>query len=370
MIPASRYQETKIQGTSKLEAKIMLQDDGNSLKLFIRSDDPGEGHLPSATARKLGSYLNIAEHKHLLLMADIMYADTAEEIHDLFIQHRFKTAKDDEASDDDTPLNDPFDDSAAPSSSVGDAITSLVKDMSGNFSVSASGLSFGGGFGGGFSRPRKSRGNFGVPGISLNSSGRRRRDGASPAVERIATAEASDAATKSGIQGELFVYKALKSVLGSAFTHDNWTSELRHRAVPDLAEWTPVDDGFFADFTFVDRSGALTAWLKQQQTMGGPYEWTHNNSGKPTRYNIEVKSTYGRAEDPYHVSDWQFEEMKRMSQEASKAGKEVIDRFVVVRVAGVESANANLVVVPDLWQAFVDGECGVRARDGLWIIGK
>jgi hypothetical protein len=77
----------------------------------------------------------------------------------------------------------------------------------------------------------------------------------------------------------------------------------------------------------------------------------------------------GRPEDPYHISDWQFEEMKRMSQHGDKGTSDVIDKFVLLRVGNVGSGKEKLLVVPDLWQALVDGECGVRAPDGLWIVG-
>ncbi|KAI0302873.1 hypothetical protein B0F90DRAFT_1667473 [Multifurca ochricompacta] len=92
-----------------------------------------------------------------------------------------------------------------------------------------------------------------------------------------------------GIMGEHFVYKLLVRMLDD-FGPDNWTSELRHH-VPGF---TPFRGQAYADFTYLDSQGQLTrAWFGPEKAAG---VW----QGRWPKYHIEVKSTRGEENEPFH----------------------------------------------------------------------
>jgi hypothetical protein len=346
----------------------MLKEDGDKLKVYILPKAANEGRLPPGTGDKLASYLGRTDYKALALIGQIIAAESSRDIRDLFVTNGLTINIEGEATEPEEPTNDHFTGVGAASQLQDGDFESLASRLTTDLAISTNNPKSPRAAEGGTPKLSKSRGRTSVPGYS-STNGPRRTDGASQAVERVAAASDADASTQSGIQGELFVYNTLKAALGPAFTHDSWTSELRHRALPELSEWNPPNAKmFFADFTFVDLKGELRAWLEKQDSMDQDYQWTLNDSGKPTMYHIEVKSTVGKPEDPYHISDWQFEEMKRMSQHGDEGTGDVIDKFILLRVGYVGSGSEKLLVVPDLWQALVDGECGVRAPGGLWIV--
>jgi hypothetical protein len=79
------------------------------------------------------------------------------------------------------------------------------------------------------------------------------------------------------------------------FGPDNWTSELRH-SVPGF---TPFRGRASADFTYLDRQGQLTrAWFGAEKATAWHGRWP--------RYHIEVKSTRGEENEPFHMSSCQM----------------------------------------------------------------
>jgi hypothetical protein len=90
------------------------------------------------------------------------------------------------------------------------------------------------------------------------------------------------------------VYKELIRMLGD-FGPDNWTSELR----TSIPGFTPFRGRACADFTYLDRQGQLTRrWFGAEKAT----EW----HGRWPRYHIEVKSTRGEENEPFHMSGKQM----------------------------------------------------------------
>lgn len=80
------------------------------------------------------------------------------------------------------------------------------------------------------------------------------------------------------------------------FSSDNWTSELRG----EVPGFEPYPAGSLADFTYRDTSGALTTLLFGKEK----HEFWKNHW--PTYY-LEVKSTPGDIEEPFHMSRRQLQ---------------------------------------------------------------
>jgi hypothetical protein len=90
------------------------------------------------------------------------------------------------------------------------------------------------------------------------------------------------------------VYKELIRMLDD-FGPDNWTSELRD-SVPGF---TPFRGRARADFTYLDRQGQLTRrWFGAEKATAWHDRWP--------RYHIEVKSTRGEENEPFHMSGKQI----------------------------------------------------------------
>ena len=86
------------------------------------------------------------------------------------------------------------------------------------------------------------------------------------------------------------IYKELIRLLYD-FGPDNWTSELRH----SIPGFTPFRGRAHADFTYLDRQGQLTrAWFGAEMATAMNGHWP--------RYHIEVKSTRGEENEPFHMS--------------------------------------------------------------------
>ena len=81
------------------------------------------------------------------------------------------------------------------------------------------------------------------------------------------------------------------------FRPNNWTSELRH-CVPGFAPFRG-NANVFADFTYDDTRGQLTReWFGPEKASLWMGRWP--------RYHIEVKSTRGEEEEPFHMSQAQM----------------------------------------------------------------
>lgn len=126
-----------------------------------------------------------------------------------------------------------------------------------------------------------------------------------------------------GIMGEHFVYKELIRMLDD-FGPDNWTSELR-TAIPGF---TPFRGRAYADFTYLDRQGQLTRrWFGAEKATAWHGRWP--------RYHIEVKSTRGEENEPFHMSG------KQMSTAIAFAERDHNgeDMYVIARVWGIGTSE-------------------------------
>jgi hypothetical protein len=75
----------------------------------------------------------------------------------------------------------------------------------------------------------------------------------------------------------------------------NWTSELRN-SIPGFA---PFQGHAYADFTYSDTQGQLTReWFGPEKATAWHGRWP--------RYHIEVKSTRGEENEPFHISRHQM----------------------------------------------------------------
>ena len=372
----------------------MLEDSTVCLNVYILRRAAALGHLPPSTGDSPGNYLCVTSFEHLHLIGHILMAYSQRDIRDLLVSRGVAVdSNEDEDEEPEPPTNDSFEASQVqhqPQTEPNPIAveTSLPLRRSESVPVVEAVSSRGGGRGGrgrgrgardiaSSSRPAPSSSHSPDPAAGVtatapqsngipHSSGPRRTDGASRAVE-ITAAQRQD--PKTGIEGELKVYSMLKNVLGDEFTEENWTSELRHLVVPKFKEWKPKDNTtFYADFTFVDKYSNLTEWLKLQETIEASVS---AGAGQVVRYHVEVKATNGKAEDPYHMSDWQFEVMKRIAQNPVTSladGTEVVDKFLIFRVSDLSAGEKpGFAILGEPWNAYANGRCRLRAPGGMWI---
>ncbi|TFY59493.1 hypothetical protein EVJ58_g5748 [Rhodofomes roseus] len=126
---------------------------------------------------------------------------------------------------------------------------------------------------------------------------------ASLASTAAAEAAASDYQIINGILGERYAYAVLSKLLGPTFGPDNWTSELRGQ-VPGF---THYEGDSLADFRCPDDDGILTGlWHGGEVKRRWQSDW-------PT-YHIEVKSTSGSSEEPFHMKRAQLRTVSLQSE--------------------------------------------------------
>ncbi|KAH9955853.1 hypothetical protein BC827DRAFT_1235201 [Russula dissimulans] len=143
-----------------------------------------------------------------------------------------------------------------------------------------------------------------------------------------------------GIMGEHYVYKILVRMLND-FGPDNWTSELRNQ-VPGF---TPFQGQAYADFTYLDSCGQLTrAWFGPEKAAAWQGLW-------PT-YHIEVKSSRGGEEEPFHMSRVQMATASVFTEHAR------LDAhiYVIVRVCQLGTSEPFHLVYPDPHRALFLGK--------------
>jgi len=142
-----------------------------------------------------------------------------------------------------------------------------------------------------------------------------------------------------GILGEHFVYKQLIRLLAD-FGPDNWTSKLRE-SVPGF---TPFTGEAYADFTYLDRQGQLTrTWFGAQKAA----EW----HGRWPRYHIEVKSTGGDENEPFHMSRFQMATAYAFAERLQLGA----DMYVIVRVWGIGSPEPSYAYYLDPHRSLFSG---------------
>lgn len=95
----------------------------------------------------------------------------------------------------------------------------------------------------------------------------------------------------------------LQHTLGPDFTEDNWTSELRG-LVPGFS---PYLGPSLSDFRYEDTSGILTnLWFGTKQKRA----W---KSDRWPTFHLEVKTTSGSVNEPFHMSSAQLQSVGDVS---------------------------------------------------------
>lgn len=99
------------------------------------------------------------------------------------------------------------------------------------------------------------------------------------------------------------MYTFFKSLLDDCFTDAMWTS---HTSAKYTDQTFDGDDSQFADFTITDSSGRLTDWLVERGCKQAE-AWVGKKGNNAITYSIEVKSTYGPRNEPFHMSQNQID---------------------------------------------------------------
>ncbi|KAI9443898.1 hypothetical protein H4582DRAFT_2071449 [Lactarius indigo] len=150
-----------------------------------------------------------------------------------------------------------------------------------------------------------------------------------------------------GVMGEHYAYKMLIRMLDD-FGPNNWTSELRH-FIPGFA---PFHGMAHADFTYDDTRGQLTReWFGPEKAAAWHSRWP--------RYHIEVKSTRGEENEPFHMSRVQMITASRFSERAEIG----TDIYVVVRVSRIGMPEPSYMVYADPHRALFYGHLQYASPD-------
>lgn len=94
-----------------------------------------------------------------------------------------------------------------------------------------------------------------------------------------------------------------ENLLDDSYTDLMWTSHTRTKYTDQPFEG---DDSQFADFTIHDLSGRLTDWLVERGCEQAQ-AWVGRKGSDAITYCIEIKSTYGPHNEPFHMSQNQLE---------------------------------------------------------------
>lgn len=100
-----------------------------------------------------------------------------------------------------------------------------------------------------------------------------------------------------------------KNLLDDFYTNLMWTS---HTPTKYTNQRFEGDDSQFADFTIHDVSGHLTDWLVERGCEQA-HDWVGKKGSDAITYCIEVKSTYGPHNEPFHMSQNQLEMVSHSS---------------------------------------------------------
>jgi hypothetical protein len=162
IIPARRW-GTSVQGESNFVTKVIVEEDGKKLDVFILKKAANEGRLPPGTGEKLASYLGRTDYRALALIGQILAAESSRDIRDLFIANGLTVDIEGDAKEAEEPTNAYFTGSGAASQLPDNDVESLASRMTTGLSISTNERSIGGG-GRGEPKPNKSRRRISVPG--------------------------------------------------------------------------------------------------------------------------------------------------------------------------------------------------------------
>ncbi|EPT01725.1 hypothetical protein FOMPIDRAFT_110960 [Fomitopsis schrenkii] len=137
--------------------------------------------------------------------------------------------------------------------------------------------------------------------------------------------------------------------LGPDLTEDNWTSELRG-LVPGFSQYSGTS---MSDFRYEDSSGVLTnLWFGTKQKK--------ENNCWPT-FHLEVKTTSGGLNEPFHMSSAQPQLACQFSSvaQASRADPPQ-DVYAIIRVSEIKSEHPKHCVYLDPYKWICEGGLVIR----------
>ncbi|KAJ6590013.1 hypothetical protein DFH09DRAFT_1074494 [Mycena vulgaris] len=166
---------------------------------------------------------------------------------------------------------------------------------------------------------------------------------------------ATPAEYMNGVLGEYFIFEFLRQQLPH-FTEDNWTSELRG----DVPGFSPYHFSSVADFRYPDADGILTRAIFGNDISEA---W----AGRWPEYHIEVKTTSGNEETPFHMSSRQLQLVCTrtcyIATELTLPGQDEIPAvvYVLVRVWNIRSSSPSFTWCPDPHRCLFTGRLRIAS---------
>ncbi|ERF72797.1 hypothetical protein EPUS_04232 [Endocarpon pusillum Z07020] len=170
-----------------------------------------------------------------------------------------------------------------------------------------------------------------------------------------------------GLQGEYFMYRMLKAILGNSFdAATNWTSELRQFAGREFSAWQPAPgEEDASDFTFYDKEKVLLKWLLERE-INVPSIWQQ----KPLTFHIEVKGTTRSCDEIFHLSRLQKMKAARLTTPSDSDESLPEDLFVIFRVYKLSTdpdGEPGLQIYIDPFRLIAEGVLQCEAEG--WLVG-
>ncbi|KAG9951782.1 hypothetical protein KCU85_g2688, partial [Aureobasidium melanogenum] len=173
-----------------------------------------------------------------------------------------------------------------------------------------------------------------------------------------------DQIVRIGEQGEMKMHTFFENLLGDVYTDLMWTSHARTKYTDQAFE---DDDSQFADFTIQDVSGRLTKWLVERHHEEAQ-AWLGKKGSDAITYCIEVKSTYGPHNEPFHMSQNQLEMASKYRVQSGSVPERV---YVIMRVSNLtgrgHSGSAHVQPFVDPYRLFEQRDLSYIAPGGYLV---
>ncbi|KAH0010046.1 hypothetical protein KCU78_g10474, partial [Aureobasidium melanogenum] len=173
-----------------------------------------------------------------------------------------------------------------------------------------------------------------------------------------------DQVVRIGEQGEMKMHTFFENLLGDSYTDLMWTSHTRTKYTDQSFE---DNDSQFADFTIHDFSGRLTEWLVERDCEQAQ-AWLGKKGSDAITYCIEVKSTYGPHNEPFHMSQNQLEMASQYRIQGDATPERV---YVIMRVSNLAGrgnrGSAHVQPFVDPYRLFEQGDLTYIAPGGYLV---
>ncbi|KAG5656873.1 hypothetical protein KAF25_011042 [Fusarium avenaceum] len=173
--------------------------------------------------------------------------------------------------------------------------------------------------------------------------------GSPPELTAHSTSQ-QDRTREIGSLGELFVHTLFERHI-EGWSFENWTSKLR---VENGYEPFTLPEGQFADFTYLDHSGYMRAFLLVAGLEPNA-EWSSS-----TTYHVEVKTTTSDGKEPFFVSQNQVNMMRSYHDDGDNA-------YIIMRVSKINNESPELKCYPNPWLLHLDGTLQFTSTDGYKV---